>query len=883
MISASTEFIQALQDNHTFKVKIEATLTDGTQLTIENRNIKMDSMSFEKAVSGDSTFDIGSFIVGKLNLTLNNIPGTYNGLDFDGAVFALYFANALSNALYPSDELYPGTDLYPGGIVSQYVLIGTYTVIDTDGQNGAWIAITAYDNACRFQAPLSEVNVTFPTTAYSLVSAICSHVGVTVATIPNALANITIPALGEDVEPNCLQAIAWCAMLIGTNATINPSGQLAFMWYDTATLSSVRADIEANGWDNANLSAVHELTGLIDVRTTVDDVTVTGVAVTYNDADGTAVTTPISGSTGYVINVAENAFVTADNVNAVLANLTSALVGMTFRPFEVTMMSNPLFEPGDIVWFHNRKGQKFLSVITSLSSPVGNHMTLLCGAETPKRQSAMDYSATTRVIQQTKAVAVKALNAANSAAAVANATRQYFWHDTNGVHVADEPNNATANRNTLWNSLGMLFRKGANVLLGILTGDSPKVVIYDGLGNTDDHIAASFSANGAVVGLMDSIHSTMEADGFGVAYANDRLFDVSTNGFFTNIYMGGSTHAAGCKYTNIQVEQTVSFLEGCTVSGTNIIDPYGVDTGYRLTRFSIGNYYDVVDADGDSFTSASYGGIIYWPDDERFEADLSLEPLEEVPTAQAIISMGGVGISAFDNALEIDADTIKVSKKRAGGVVYGDIVISKDQVAFGNYQSGSLWYRSSLSMAADAQRGTFVFNSGAPYGGQLAIENYDNNNGTLYTGMENIDGIGDGTITGAISNLANRVSIFQIDGDSISLTSGTSTAVASITLKKGKYMLTGIGRFAANATGHRTLLFSRTGGTVSSWDNFGLERIGASQSNVTYMQLTWPVEITADGTTVYLNAIQNSGDPLNIDRTGIKAVALDGGGIYAVG
>lgn len=883
MISASTEFIQALQDNHTFKVKIEATLTDGTQLTIENPNIKMDSMSFEKAVSGDSTFDIGSFIVGKLSLTLNNIPGTYNGLDFDGAVFALYFANALSNALYPSDELYPGTDLYPVEIISQYVLIGTYTVVDTDGQNGAWIAITAYDNACRFQAPLSDVSITFPTTAYSLVSAICSHVGVTATTIPNTLANITISALGEDVEPNCLQAIAWCAMLIGTNATINPSGQLTFMWYDTTTLSSVRADIETNGWDNADLSAVHESTGLIDVRTMVDDVTITGVAVTYNDADGNAVTTPISGSTGYVINVAENAFVTADNVTAVLANLASALVGMTFRPFEVTMMSNPLFEPGDIVWFHNRKGQKFLSVITSLSSPVGNHMTLLCGAETPKRQSAMDYSATTRVIQQTKAVAVKALNAANSAADVANATRQYFWHDTNGVHVADEANNATANRNTLWNSLGMLFRKGANVLLGILTGDSPKVVIYDGLGNTDDHIAASFSANGVVVGLADSIHSTMEADGFGVAYDTDRLFDVSTNGYFTNIYIGGSSKATGMLYTDMEVLQTVSFLETCTISGTSVIGPNGVPTGYTLQYYAGADIYYVLDVNGNQFESAAYAGIYYAPRLGIYEPDIKLDGSTEVNTAQAIINMGGVGIMAFDHVLEVDADTINVSKKRTDGVVDGDIVISKDQIAFGNYQSGALWYRSSLSMAADGQRGTFVFNSGAPYGGQLAIENYDNNNGTLYTGMENIDGIGDGTVTGAISNLANRVSVFAQAGNDVTLTNNSPTTVANITLKKGIYLLTGAARFSASTAGRRTLVFSRYGNNGNPFDNFGIEQINPSQSGVAYATLTWFAEIDTDGTTVYFNLSQNSGGDLNVDKTGIKVVALDGGGIYAVG
>lgn len=881
MISASTEFIRAMQDNHTFKVKIDCTLTDGTQLTIDNSNIRMDSLSFEKAISDDASFDIGSFIVGKLSFTLNNIPGTYNGMDFDGAVLVLSFANQLNGKLYPASNLYPGTNLYPGQISSQYVRIGTYTVVDTDGQNGAWISLVAYDNAYKFQVPLSDINMTFPMTASSLVSTICYATGVTCASRPASLNSITVQALPDGVEPNCLQALAWCAMMAGRNASIDASGRLYFPSYPKATLTSVQADIEANGWDNADLSAVNEITGLVNVRTMVEDVTITGVAVTYTDTDGEEATTAVSGTEGYVLNLSENAFVNESNVSAVVSNLNSAVVGMTFRPFEIAMMGNPLFEPGDVVWFENRKGQKFLSVLTSMSFTLGEHMTALCGAEAPEKQSSMGYSANTRVIQQAKAVARKALNTANSAAEVAEATAQYFWTDTNGVHVSSEANNATATRNTLWNSLGMLFRKGANALLGILTGNNPSVVIYDGLGNLDSNIVASFSANGVVIGLEDGIHSKMENDGFGIAYADDRLFDVSTNGFLTNIYMGGSTHAIGCQYTDVQVVQTLSFLEGCTVSGTSIIDPYGVATGYTLEYDSTAQLYHVLDASGYEFASASYAGIFYDAQIEKFEPDVRLEPLEEVPTAQVIISMGGIGVSAYDNVLDLDAETIKVSKKRTNGVVYGDINISEDEVSFGTYDSGSLWYRSSLSLVKDGQRGTFYFDSGAPYGGQIGIGNYDNAGHDLYTGMTNISSIGDGTITGAISALAPSVS--YVNGSSASVSSGSATTIASITLKKGKYLLTGACRFSTNSSGYRTLLFSASGNSGSAFDRFAVERVGASQDNTTYMQLTWPVEITTTGTTIYLNATQNSGSALTVDSDGIKYVALDGGGRYAQG
>lgn len=282
----------------------------------------------------------------------------------------------------------------------------------------------------------------------------------------------------------------------------------------------------------------------------------------------------------------------------------------------------------------------------------------------------------------------------------------------------------------------------------------------------------------------------------------------------------------------------------------------------------------IVDADGNVLAEFDaderLAEIAGWSAESGVLATVVDDP--DIPTVQRRI------------ALNAQSGEIIVQKiEKGSGLIEGDLIITKDKISFGVYNGGVLWYRNEVYMAADGQRGSFVFDSGAPYGGQLAVENYDHNGGTLYTGDKDISAVGDGTVTGAISHVAGAVSIFQITGSDLSLTSGASTAVASITLKKGKYILTGVSRFAANVDGHRTILFSRTAGSVSSYDNFALERLGASQSSVTYIQLTWPVEITADGTTIYLNAIQNSGAALNVDRTGIKAVALDGGGIYAAG
>lgn len=85
---------------------------------------------------------------------------------------------------------------------------------------------------------------------------------------------------------------------------------------------------------------------------------------------------------------------------------------------------------------------------------------------------------------------------AEAAREIAEATGQHFWHDDNGAHVTELPREEweaqQSGPNSLWNSLGMLFRDGLNNLLAIVTGASPGLQIFDGHGNNDENILAKF-------------------------------------------------------------------------------------------------------------------------------------------------------------------------------------------------------------------------------------------------------------------------------------------------------------------------------------------------------------------------------------------------------
>lgn len=129
--------------------------------------------------------------------------------------------------------------------------------------------------------------------------------------------------------------------------------------------------------------------------------------------------------------------------------------------------------------------------------------------------------------------AAAAQTAANAAVTTANATAQHFWHDNNGVHVSSVAGSADGTMNTLWNSLGMLFRKGANNLLSLVTGDSPGVHIYDGAGNAAANIVASFTSTLIELGKNSTNSVIRLCGGAGKITATS-----------TDIYMSGANRLA---------------------------------------------------------------------------------------------------------------------------------------------------------------------------------------------------------------------------------------------------------------------------------------------------------------------------------------------------
>lgn len=124
----------------------------------------------------------------------------------------------------------------------------------------------------------------------------------------------------------------------------------------------------------------------------------------------------------------------------------------------------------------------------------------------------------------TKSMLSEVQSIADEAMQVAEATNQHFWSDDGGAHVTDvtksawkqaeesgfdDASDAKPYHNSLWNSLGMLFRSALTNLVAITRS---AISFYDGDGNEQGNIVASFGKAGATLGRESEPHVGVTKD-----------------------------------------------------------------------------------------------------------------------------------------------------------------------------------------------------------------------------------------------------------------------------------------------------------------------------------------------------------------------------------
>ncbi len=387
---------QIERDNRNYYEWVNITLKDGTVLNLTNKNIWNSGIKIEDAVSDTSEFQIGTAIINKATVTLNNLYDDFTDYDFDEAKIVIYIGYNIDNTiLYRVLQDTTGKNILDStgneivtlvnGSIVEKVKMFTGTVVNSPYQNSSLITLTCEDNMLLFDRDYSESKLIYPATRAQILRDACEVCGVSLETLTFDNSDYIVNTRPSDEKLTFRQVIAWTAQLGGQFLRCNSDGKLFCGWYD---LKNYEADTV-----NEEYFDVIASNGSVTVNS--EDVIITGIQVTAyqeNQSEEEAADTSLYGKTGYIIAIADNKLIEKGTASTVAAMIGERVTGMRFRPFSASTLNNPTYEAGDICIIKDRKGVSYKSFLTSSTFQVGKYHTVQCGAKSAAKNSSKQYS-----------------------------------------------------------------------------------------------------------------------------------------------------------------------------------------------------------------------------------------------------------------------------------------------------------------------------------------------------------------------------------------------------------------------------------------------------------------------------------------------------------
>lgn len=364
MRNVSNAFKQALEDgNRNYQCTAEIILTDNTQVTLTNANLLINGLSIKDNVSDDSDFTaLGSVIVNAVEIRANNLSGTYSDYDFRDGIITIYVGLII-------------------GTTVESIKIGTYIINEASLQKSV-LSLYCLDYLSKFDKPYSNSTFVYPATLASILSNACVDCGVVLAstTFPNSTLTI---ATAPQANLTYREVVSFIATIAGCFTKCNANGQLVLQWFDS--------------------NAEHDLTALSSYDYSVSDITITGIKIitqTISESETTEIE-HLFGTDDYIITIENNPFITESNVTTIGNYLVSQIAGLTFRIANISHLSDPTIEAGDVAVVTDRHGNTYNILITSTTFNVSSYQETKCSAVEPVEKTVTRFTE----IQKTYATA----------------------------------------------------------------------------------------------------------------------------------------------------------------------------------------------------------------------------------------------------------------------------------------------------------------------------------------------------------------------------------------------------------------------------------------------------------------------------------------------
>lgn len=360
MRNLSTEFKeQQNSGNRNYLKYADFTFTDGSTLSITDKDLWSNGFNFEDAVSQSGSFDIGAAIVNKLTLQINNFSGKYTDYIWDGARVVCHIGLELSTGI-------------------EKIRICTMTVTDAPYQNTAIISLACEDSMRLFDRDYSESKLSYPATRLQIIQDACEVCGVTLQSTRFDNDDFIIQNRPDDSSITFRQVIAWVAQMGCQWAKTDAYGRLCIGWYEKE--SNIPANITSK--DTSGFTPW------------LYDLEITGVKVTEyssNSSESNAKTYQ-SGDEGYIIDISENKLIQPGTGQTICSIIAERCVGLKFRPFTTSALTDIALEAGDAITITDRNGEEHKSYLTSLTLNPGTFEQLECSAKSVSRNKQKQYT-----------------------------------------------------------------------------------------------------------------------------------------------------------------------------------------------------------------------------------------------------------------------------------------------------------------------------------------------------------------------------------------------------------------------------------------------------------------------------------------------------------
>lgn len=392
MINVSNTFKEKLQDGEQVIEIVDITFADGTKKTLENE-IMIGNNEFSDCAES-SSFPVGATVCKTMKLELDNTEDQWKDYNFYQAKVHAYLklqtsvAEPASESIWMDDFYEPILDTDGNSIVlsraaseDRYETIdkGVYT-ITTPEQYGEILSFTALDDMYKTNAKYYSA-LTLPQTVIALVRDTCESLNIPMGFSSMAHGNVVVTALPDNMTFR--QLIGWAAMLETANARIDNRGYLQFIKWNFGAV------------ENGSLVPFKLEDYVSSPTLSSDDIVITGIRVKNKESES------LFGTAGYVLEL-ENNLLSDSDLGTVAAWIGGNLIGARFRNLQGDLIYNPLLEFGDMAYSFDRNGNKYLTPITDVSSPLNGITTVKTQSDDPIRNSSTYMSEATKALVEAR-------------------------------------------------------------------------------------------------------------------------------------------------------------------------------------------------------------------------------------------------------------------------------------------------------------------------------------------------------------------------------------------------------------------------------------------------------------------------------------------------